>query len=94
MYLEGKKTLPETYVFTLGNPLVAQTFVQYDTRAGMYVPPRVLVNETEEGGTEVVYDLPSSLILAEAGLPAEMQAAVLALDEKLEKMLTRVISSK
>ena len=61
---------------TLGNTLVAQTFVQYGSWAGLYLPPRVRVQRMENGSTQVIYDLPSSLIIADAGLPAEMKAVV------------------
>ena len=82
--------IPEAYQITLGNPLIAQTFVPYDTRAGLYVPLRILVEEIADGGTAVIYDLPSSQILGEHS-PQNMKVAVYDLDEKLERMLVKVL---
>jgi hypothetical protein len=53
---------------TLGNPLIAETMLQYDLTAGLMVPPEILVRELPptstglSGGTDIVYNLPSALI--------------------------------
>ena len=92
-YFEGNTKLAQTHVITLGNPLIAKNFMQYDQRAGLYIPPRVLVQETSEGGTLVMFDLPSSVMSIDPNPPEEMKEALLELDTKLEKMLTRILSS-
>lgn len=49
----------------LGNPLIAQTMLQHESRAGLFVPVEILVQElaeSEGGGTFIIYDLPSSSI--------------------------------
>jgi hypothetical protein len=46
-----------------GNPLVAQTMVREDVKAGLFAPVSVLVEEIEDGeGVSMMWDLPSSLI--------------------------------
>ena len=93
VYFEGSKKLAESYTVTVGNPLIAKNFVQYDTRAGLYVPPRVLVEETAEGGTLVMYDLPSSVMVVDPDSPEEMKQALRELDEKLDGFFTRVLGT-
>lgn len=47
----------------LGNPLIAITMLEHDLRAGLAVPVELLVRELENGkGTELVYQLPSTLV--------------------------------
>lgn len=47
--------------YLIGNPLTASTMTRYDVAAGLYAPLRVILYETEEGGSRFEYDLPSSL---------------------------------
>ena len=47
--------------YLIGNPLTASTMTRYDLAAGLYAPLRVILYETEEGGSRFEYDLPSSL---------------------------------
>jgi uncharacterized protein (DUF302 family) len=67
-------------MYTIGNPLIAQTMIRHDIAAGLNVPIRLMIYE--EGGTvRLAYDLPSSLM---SGLKnAEVTAAAEALDAKL-----------
>ncbi|KAL9712664.1 hypothetical protein Ac2012v2_003901 [Leucoagaricus gongylophorus] len=43
------KTTPCTVLYTVGNPLIAQAILRYDLRAGLYIPPRLLVQEKADG---------------------------------------------
>ena len=43
------KTTPCTVLYTVGNPLIAQAILIYDLRAGLYIPPRLLVQEKADG---------------------------------------------
>ncbi|OCH84149.1 hypothetical protein OBBRIDRAFT_432290 [Obba rivulosa] len=84
---------PKIVIYTLGNPLVAQTMLRHDLVTALHVPVRVLVLEKEDrSGTRVVYDLPSSVIspgLAGDANP-ELKKAAEALDEKLERLVASV----
>lgn len=91
-YFDGKQKFKETIIYTLGNPLIAQSFLRYDMSAGLYVPPKVLVQEIEDGGTRILYDLPSSIVARGAAV-GEVKAALQDLDGKLERMITRVLSA-
>ena len=93
-YLEGNPTLPDSWVITLGNPLIAQTFVKFDVRAGLYVPPKVHLQKTETGGTLIMYDLPSSVAIIDSDAPKEMKNALYDLDTKLERMLSGVLANR
>ena len=81
----------ETIVFTFGNPLIAKEFLKHDLSYGLHVPPKILVQETENGGTRILYDLPSSII-PRGTASGEAKAALLALDDKLERMVRRVLT--
>lgn len=87
-------TIPEDYLYTIGNPLIAQTMLQYDLVIGLQVPPRLLILGNENGnGSKVIYDLPSSLITgANAGgeKAKELRKAAEVLDAKLEGLITRI----
>jgi hypothetical protein len=47
--------------YDIGNPLTASTMTRYQLPAAMYAPLRVVLYETESGGSRFEYDLPSSL---------------------------------
>jgi uncharacterized protein (DUF302 family) len=50
-------------MYTLGNPLIAQTMLRHSVAADLNVPIRVLIYEDKESGTtRLAYDLPSSLM--------------------------------
>jgi uncharacterized protein (DUF302 family) len=69
-------------MYTIGNPLIALTMLQYSVAAGLNVPIRLLIYEdTESGTTRLAYDLPSSLMsVLESD---EVTAAAGKLDAKL-----------
>jgi uncharacterized protein (DUF302 family) len=76
----------------LGNPLIAITMLKRELTAGLFVPVEILVMEKEKnGGTEVIYTLPSCLI---AGLnkDEELVKAVKALDGKLEVLVRDILA--
>ncbi|KAH8102074.1 TT1751-like protein [Cristinia sonorae] len=93
-YFNGARKFPEAHVYTIGNPIIAQTMLQQDLTAGLHVPPKLLVIEAEGGkGTSVVYDLPSSVVLVGSGLlNAELKKSAAVLDEKFEKMVRKVLA--
>jgi uncharacterized protein (DUF302 family) len=47
--------------YLIGNPLTASAMTRYGVAAGLYAPLRIILYETEEGGSRFEYDLPSSL---------------------------------
>jgi uncharacterized protein (DUF302 family) len=47
--------------YLIGNPLTAATMTRYCVAAGLYAPLRVILYETDDGGSRFEYDLPSSL---------------------------------
>src|SRR5580658_4571036 len=54
-------------MYTIGNPLIAQTMLRHSVAAGLNVPIRLLIYEDIERGTtgvttRLAYDLPSSLM--------------------------------
>lgn len=89
-YFGGSVAFPEAHVITLGNPLTAATIVPHDSRAGLYAPVRVLVQETQEGGTLVAYDLPSSGMIRPESTD-ELKNAAHALDATLEKLFNKIL---
>jgi hypothetical protein len=59
----GNGTALKACRIIFGNPLVAQTMVREDVKAGLFAPVSMLVQELENGGgVSVMWDLPSSLI--------------------------------
>ena len=69
-------------MYTIGNPLIAQTMLKHDTAAGLNVPVRLMIYEDAASRTtRLAYDLPSSLI---SGLKnTKVTAAAQKLDAKL-----------
>jgi uncharacterized protein (DUF302 family) len=77
--------------YLIGNPLTAAEMTQYDIRAGLYAPLRILVYEADDRLLYAEYDLPSTLfgqfgderILAVSkGLDRSILAVILMADEK------------
>ncbi len=69
-------------MYTIGNPLIAQTMLRHDIGAGLNVPVRVMIYEEPKSGTvRLGYDRPSSLMSRLHN--ADVTAAALKLDEKL-----------
>ena len=70
----------------LGNPLIAITMIRQDLTAGLFAPVEILVTEQEDGqGTDIVYVLPSSLILIEEN--PRLRTAGEALDAKVASLV-------
>jgi uncharacterized protein (DUF302 family) len=74
----------------LGNPLIAITMIRHDITAGLFAPVEILVTEHENGkGTDIVYVLPSSLILIEEN--PRLRAAAETLDTKLASLVASAV---
>ena len=73
--------------YVIGNPLIAVEMTRHDLRAGLYAPLRIFVYETEDGSTQVEYDLPSSLF-GQFGDP-EVTEVARSLDVKLANVLKK-----
>lgn len=68
-------------MYTIGNPLIAQTMIRHNIEVGLNVPVRVLIYEDAAKTGRIGYDLPSSLM---ARLNNEqITAAAKLLDDKL-----------
>ncbi|THV08618.1 TT1751-like protein [Dendrothele bispora CBS 962.96] len=80
---------PPAILYTIGNPVIAQTMLKHDLRGAYNIPPRVLVlGKLDGSGTNVIYHLPSSVIALNDN--PELKEAALALDEKLDRLITKV----
>ena len=82
----GTKAKARKYVY--GNPMVAETMLRHDLRAGLQVPLSIMIWEDADGHARVSYDLPSSVMsfidhpdLAKAA--SALDAKVIALVEEL-----------
>jgi uncharacterized protein (DUF302 family) len=73
----------------LGNALIAIKMLELDLYSGLFVPVELLLKETPEGGAEVVYVLPSSLI-AGVNQNKKLGAAAQALDNKLGNLVAYI----
>ncbi|KAI0697435.1 hypothetical protein BC835DRAFT_1413671 [Cytidiella melzeri] len=94
-YYAGERMFPQTVVFTIGNPLLAKDVLRHDMAAGLDLPPKLLVQETESGGTMILYNLPSSFLPAGDGQPnSEMKVALEDLDRKFEMLARKVLSDE
>ncbi len=73
--------------YVVGNPLIAARMTEYDIRAALYAPLRVLVYEDTQSKVHVEYDLPSSLF----GQFHDAKVDVVAreLDEKLSQLVKK-----
>ena len=69
-------------MYTIGNPLIAQTMLKHDTAAGLNVPVRLMIyDDAASRTTRLVYDLPSSFM---SGLKnTKVTVAAQKLDAKL-----------
>jgi uncharacterized protein (DUF302 family) len=74
-----------------GNPLIAITMIRHDYTAGLFVPPDLLLAESDDGaGCDITYVLPSSLIAMEAN--AQLLVAAQALDAKVEALVVSAVT--
>ncbi|KAF8315724.1 hypothetical protein DL93DRAFT_2078988 [Clavulina sp. PMI_390] len=97
MYLnKSPRSLPRTITYSIGNPLIALTMLQYDYNAGLHVPFRLAVNEEADGTSSVTYVLPSSQIAigewkdSDPERERKLREAAIALDAKVEAMVRYV----
>jgi uncharacterized protein (DUF302 family) len=80
-------------MYTIGNPLIAQTMIRHSIQVGLNVPVRVLIYEDATSKTgRIGYDLPSSLMARLKN--AEVTAAAKLLDEKLAALAIYSTGSK
>ncbi|KAJ7789222.1 hypothetical protein B0H14DRAFT_2627431 [Mycena olivaceomarginata] len=89
LQLHTKAAPPRAVVYVIGNPLIAQSILQHSLRAAHNAPLRVLFTETADGvGTEVVYNLPSSVMALDDN--EALRVASEGLDRKLEGLVERI----
>jgi uncharacterized protein (DUF302 family) len=88
-------------MYTIGNPLIAQTMLRHRVAAGLNVPIRLLIYEDIESGgtgittgvtTRLTYDLPSSLMSVLGS--DEVTAAAKKLDAKLIALAVHATGSE
>ncbi|KAG7449304.1 uncharacterized protein BT62DRAFT_1073788 [Guyanagaster necrorhizus] len=83
------ENVPTAIVYTIGNPIIAETLMKHDLRASLNIPPRLLILEKADGsGTDIVYHLPSSVMVLEYN--TALKAAAQILDDKVDQLLTKV----
>jgi uncharacterized protein (DUF302 family) len=76
-------------MYTMGNPLIAQTMLRHSIAAGLNVPIRLVIYEDlESGTTRFGYDLPSSLMSVLEN--PEVTEAAKKLDAKLVALAVHV----
>jgi hypothetical protein len=75
--------------YLVGNPLFAVEMTRHAVGAALYAPLRVLIDQPEDGGTCVEYDLPSSLFGQFADERVDRVAA--SLDQKLSDLVSAAI---
>ena len=80
-------------MYTIGNPLIAQTMLRHSVPAGLNVPVRILIYEDiESGTTRFAYDLPSSLMSVLKN--DDVTAAARLLDAKLIALARLVMGTE
>ncbi|KAI0719749.1 hypothetical protein C8T65DRAFT_568658 [Cerioporus squamosus] len=92
----GTTHTPQTYLYVLGNPLIAQTMLKHDLTGALHIPPSVLITEKAGGtGTKIVYDDPASTIPVPASqggtVNPDLQAAAEQLSQKLEQLVQTIL---
>ncbi|CAF1004279.1 unnamed protein product [Adineta steineri] len=86
--INGKKAR----MYTIGNPLIAETMLKYDIRVGLNVPVRLFIYENSSDNTaRLAYDLPSSLMSRLKN--EEVTIAVQKLDAKLGDLCENVANA-
>jgi uncharacterized protein (DUF302 family) len=84
MGINGKKAR----MYTIGNPLIAETMLKHDLRVGLNVPVRLMIYENSTDGTvRLAYDLPSSLMSRLKN--EDVTTAAKKLDAKLQDLCKR-----
>ena len=86
--LEGKAIM-----YTIGNPLIAQTMLRHSIEAALNVPVRVLIYEDPRSKRgHIAYDLPSSLMSRLKN--KQITAAARLLDEKMAALAMHCTGTK
>jgi uncharacterized protein (DUF302 family) len=76
--------------WVFGNPIIAYTMIRHEITAALFAPVELLLYENESGGgTMIIYDLPSSLMVLEENPP--LLEAAKALDQKLADLISQII---
>ncbi|UJR06835.1 hypothetical protein I4U23_011123 [Adineta vaga] len=79
-------------MYTIGNPLIAETMLKYDIRVGLNVPIRLFIYENKIDNTvRITYDLPSSLMTYLNN--ENITIAAKKLDVKLEDLCKQVANT-
>jgi uncharacterized protein (DUF302 family) len=76
----------------LGNPLISITMLRHDLTAGLFAPVELLLLEEDDNRSSLTYIRPSSLMVVDDNPP--LQAAALALDEKLAALAAKVAAGE
>ncbi|KAF8232042.1 hypothetical protein L208DRAFT_1398022 [Tricholoma matsutake] len=88
-WLKFYETTPRTSAYTVGNPILAQTILQYNLGGALTIPPRILILEhADHSGTSIQYQLPSSVVASNGN--QNLKAALHTLDTKLENLVRNV----
>ncbi|KAJ6263534.1 hypothetical protein Dda_2098 [Drechslerella dactyloides] len=83
---------PRAYVpkemtqYTIGNPLVLLTFARFTIDAFLNAPIRILVYDTVEGGTTIVWDRPCTQLVL-PGAPAAAYTTCRLLDDQISMLV-------
>ncbi|EAU84737.1 hypothetical protein CC1G_00256 [Coprinopsis cinerea okayama7 len=88
--LPGTETAPGALLYTIGNPLVAQTIFTKDIMAASVVPFRILLVERADRKTDIVYYLPASL-LPEAPAAAAARELLSNLNAAIEGLVYSIV---
>lgn len=75
--------------YLVGNPLIASQMAQFDPRAALFAPPRVLIHSSNDE-THISYEIPSTTF-GRLFHPAIDETA-LQLDEKFETLAQRALA--
>lgn len=91
----GTTDTPQTYSYTLGNPLVAQTILRHDLTAALHIPPKIIIVKKADGsGTWVAYDDPASVIavptVSGESVNPELAEAAEVLSRKFEALIQTI----
>jgi uncharacterized protein (DUF302 family) len=75
--------------WVFGNPIIAYTMIRHDITAALFAPVELLLYENESGGgSTILYDLPSSLMVLGENPPLLEAAKVL--DQKIADLMAQI----
>ena len=82
-------------LYVIGNPLIAQTMMNHDETAPLHVPFRIMVIQGTSGrGSEILYDLPSSVIVIggrNEDTNGQLAKAAKILDDKIAALVKTIV---